>query len=129
MARVGSVAPSSPPTSTDTRWTRAVATVMPISTGTARYRVANVNAISWLLSPSSATKITPKLTKIAVSTLNSSVVHREEGPHGLRPGASQHHVEGLARPANTGPGRPGFISQRVDRPAGGLLPFAGEATG
>ena len=38
---------------------------------------------------------------IAVSTLDSSVVHREEGPDGLRPGAClQHHVEGLARPAD-----------------------------
>ena len=50
---------------TDARCTTAVATVMPISTGIGLNRVAKVSAISWDLSPSSATKMTPKLTTSA----------------------------------------------------------------
>src|SRR4051812_41744717 len=46
---------------TETRCTRAVATVMPISTGHGLNRVAKVRAMSWDLSPSSATKMTAKL--------------------------------------------------------------------
>src|SRR4051794_1874042 len=38
---------------------------MPTSTSHDRYRVANAIAINWDLSPSSATKITPKLTASA----------------------------------------------------------------
>jgi hypothetical protein len=38
-----------------------VATATAPSTGHGRYRVANANVMSWLLSPTSATKITAKL--------------------------------------------------------------------
>ena len=64
IGRVGS-SPSHEPTSTEIKCTKAVASVIPISTGTVLYRVANVNAISWLLSPNSATKITAALMRNA----------------------------------------------------------------
>jgi hypothetical protein len=64
---VGSTAPSAAPSSTLARWTSAVAAVIPASTGSARNRVAKVSAMSWLLSPSSATKITARLTMNAVT--------------------------------------------------------------
>ena len=47
---------------------------MPISTGTGLKRVAKVRAMSWDLSPSSATKMTAKLSAVATrkpSTRNS----------------------------------------------------------
>lgn len=53
---------------TDTRWTSAVATVIPIKTGTVLNLMANVMAISWLLSPSSAMKITAVLSRRASTT-------------------------------------------------------------
>ncbi len=65
MAVVGSASPISPPTATLTRWTAVVAMVMPASTGHVLKRVANVIAMSWLLSPSSATKITARLIQNA----------------------------------------------------------------
>ena len=127
IARVGSVAPSrrrrAPTRGGRGRWRP----VIPISTGTAWNRVANVNAISWLLSPSSATKITPKLTRNAVSTAGPSRLLRSSTgrrrPDGLRPGAPAPRRRSRP-PGGAGPGRPGFIGQRVDRPARGLLPFA-----
>ena len=67
-ARSGIAAPTAAPTATDSRCTTAVATVIPVSTTAARYRVANARAINWLLSPSSATKMTPKLSRNACST-------------------------------------------------------------
>ena len=39
--------------------------VMPMRIGSGLYRVAKASAMSWDLSPSSATKITPKLTRKA----------------------------------------------------------------
>jgi hypothetical protein len=45
----------------------AVAIVIPIRTGIALYLAAKVIAINWLLSPNSATKITPKLRKKALT--------------------------------------------------------------
>src|ERR1700754_1364155 len=50
---------------TETRCTSAVAAVIPISTGHSRKRVAKVSAISCDLSPSSATKMTAKLSAVA----------------------------------------------------------------
>ena len=44
----------------------AVAAVIPMSTSRARYRAAKVIAMNWLLSPSSATKITAVLSRKAV---------------------------------------------------------------
>src|SRR6185436_21188342 len=55
---VGEGVPEERPMPTDARCTRAVAAVIPISTSRARYLAAKVMAMSWLLSPSSATKIT-----------------------------------------------------------------------
>ncbi|CAB4684155.1 unannotated protein [freshwater metagenome] len=59
MSLVGSAVPIIPPRATEKRCTKPVANVIAISTGTVLYRVANARAMSWLLSPSSATKITP----------------------------------------------------------------------
>jgi hypothetical protein len=56
-----------------------VASVMPTSMGMARYLVANVKAISWLLSPSSATKMIAKL-------MRSAPGERLERPAELRQG-------------------------------------------
>jgi hypothetical protein len=72
---VGSTAPSAAPSSTLARWTSAVAAVIPASTGSARNRVAKVSAMSWLLSPSSATKITARLTRNAVTAQLLRVPH------------------------------------------------------
>ena len=59
MAAVGRASATVAPMSTEPAWTMNVATVTAASTTHARYRVANVIAISWLLSPSSAMKMTP----------------------------------------------------------------------
>ena len=56
---------------TDTRWTTAVAIVMPMSTGHTLKRVAKVSAMSWDLSPSSATKMTPKETSVLMNTAST----------------------------------------------------------
>ena len=48
---------------TEIAWVIAVAMVMPMSTRQAEKRVENARAMSWLLSPSSATKMTPKATQ------------------------------------------------------------------
>ena len=64
---VGSAAPAQYPMATDAACTTAVATVIPIRTGQGLNRVANVMAMSCDLSPSSATKITPKLTASAAT--------------------------------------------------------------
>jgi hypothetical protein len=55
------------------RCTAVVATVMPPRTTHQRWRSANVMAISWDLSPSSATKITAKLNSKAANTHYSLV--------------------------------------------------------
>jgi hypothetical protein len=57
--------PKAEPSATDIRWTTAVAAAIAPSTVQKRYRVANVIAINCDLSPSSATKITPKLSRKA----------------------------------------------------------------
>jgi hypothetical protein len=46
----------------------AVAIVIPTRTGHGLYLAEKAIAINWLLSPSSATKITPKLNKKADNT-------------------------------------------------------------
>ncbi len=68
---VGRAAPRPTPMPTDTRCTIAVATVMPMSTGHTLKRVAKVRAMSWDLSPSSATKMTPKETSVLMSTAST----------------------------------------------------------
>jgi hypothetical protein len=65
MTSVGRLTAATKPRMTENAWTTAVAIVMPMRTLVALYRVANAMAISWLLSPSSATKITPKLSRKA----------------------------------------------------------------
>ncbi len=59
MSDVGRASANNEPMRTDPAWTSRVASVTATSTVSARYRVAKVIAISWLLSPSSARKITP----------------------------------------------------------------------
>src|SRR3954447_23181894 len=56
---------------TETRWTTAVAIVMPSRTGHTLKRVAKVIAMSWDLSPSSATKMTPKATRVLTRTAST----------------------------------------------------------
>jgi hypothetical protein len=56
---VGKARAKSDPTSRDPAWSSRVASVTARSTVQARWRVANAIAMSWLLSPSSARKITP----------------------------------------------------------------------
>src|ERR1700754_3154290 len=69
---------------TEARWTMAVAAVMPTSTSRTRYRAANVIAISWLLSPSSATKITAVLSRTAY--IRDRVLSGLAGGHLADPG-------------------------------------------
>ena len=57
--------------------------VMPIRIGSGRYRVANARAMSWVLSPSSATKITPKLMRNAW-THGGATLARLVGPSAVR---------------------------------------------
>src|SRR5215207_5301497 len=114
---------------TETACTTAVATVMPISTGTGLKRVANVSAMSCDLSPSSATKITAKLS--AVATRNPSMRTPGEQQTGARArgdldpaGTEIGQVEGLARPGLPRP--PGRAleqqSQYVDHDVGSYSP-------
>src|SRR4051812_2187518 len=56
---------------TDTRCTIAVARVMLTRTGHTLKRVAKVNAMSWDLSPSSATKMTPKALRVLTRTAST----------------------------------------------------------
>src|SRR3954452_23995619 len=56
---------------TETRWTTAVAIVMPRRTVHTRYRVAKVSAMSCDLSPSSATKMTPKESRVLYRTAST----------------------------------------------------------
>ncbi|GIL27036.1 hypothetical protein NUM_22900 [Actinocatenispora comari] len=98
---------------------------MPISTGNARYLVANVNAINCDLSPSSATKITAKLSANALQTavMSSSRSHRTEACETTIRHSCQ--IEGLARPTDRA-ARPGCRcdtgGQSVDRDIGGYSP-------
>jgi hypothetical protein len=71
---VGSAAPSPKPMATEARWTIAVAIVMPRRTGHTLKRVAKVRAMSWDLSPSSATKMTPKETSVLTKTASTEPV-------------------------------------------------------
>jgi hypothetical protein len=67
IGRVGSAEPTMAPSATENPCTTAVAKVMPINTARSGKRVAKVRAMSWLLSPSSATKMTPKLNTKALN--------------------------------------------------------------
>src|SRR3954468_7263971 len=115
---------------TEERGTTAVAVVMPRRTGHTRKRVAKVRAMSWDLSPSSATKMTPKARRVLTRTASTV----RDGP--LRSGrarcdTSTRHacmpwVEGLARlpgqAARPDVGRSCGVGQRVDRDIGGYSP-------
>src|SRR5207342_2566582 len=59
MTFAGMTAATVAPSTTEPRWMIAVAMVIATSTDNAGYLVAKASAISWLLSPSSAMKITP----------------------------------------------------------------------
>ena len=59
IAAVGRASANAEPRRTEPAWTTSVAMVTATSTVMARYRAANASAISWLLSPSSASRITP----------------------------------------------------------------------
>src|SRR6476646_6971321 len=59
MTLAGMTAATVAPSTTEPRWMMAVAIVIATSTDNAGYLVAKASAISWLLSPSSAMKITP----------------------------------------------------------------------
>ena len=65
IAFVGMATPTAAPINALKRCMNAVAAVMAIRIVTARYRAAKIIAISWLLSPSSATKMMPKLIRKA----------------------------------------------------------------
>src|SRR3972149_2137948 len=103
-ALVGRLTAINPPTRTEKACTSAVATAMPIKTWVALKRVANARAMSWLLSPNSATKITPVLNQKA-STGSSSL------PGGGTDTSTGHRlamqVEGLAHPQSGQDGGPG----------------------
>src|SRR4051794_38123234 len=127
---VGSAAPSPKPIATDTRCTIAVATVMPTSTGHTLKRVAKVNAMSWDLSPSSATKMTPNARSVLARTASTG----RYGPLSSVPGrgarTSTRHIaawiEGLARLEDQA-ARPDVrritgVGQCVDRDIGGYSP-------
>src|SRR3954453_16545381 len=116
---------------TETRCTNAVAAVMPISTGTGLKRVAKVSAISCDLSPSSATKMTAKLSARAARKPFTKRLpgyrDREEGAGRPRPG----------RQGTTAKSKVSLASDEAARPDLGnpgsacrprrweLLPFAG----
>ena len=108
---VGSEAPSAAPMATEPRWTSRVAMAIPTRTGSARKRVAKVRAMSWLLSPSSATKITAKLSRKA-STGRSLAAF--DAPEGRRTLAAPSRVPVSYRPespmadASPSPGRWAF---------------------
>ncbi|GAA0281956.1 hypothetical protein GCM10009539_82330 [Cryptosporangium japonicum] len=99
---------------------------MPMSTGRARNFVANVNAMSCDLSPSSATKMTPKLT--AVATRNPVTRHlpvfSRIGVHDLDPAYTTPESKvSLAREGRAA----GSASASVCRPRHWeLLPLAAE---
>src|SRR3546814_9610865 len=88
----------------------AVAAVMPRITSRARYRVAKVIAISWLLSPSSATKMTTVLSRKAyISGVLLGSAGGDEMWTSLRPSTS---MSGCAsgrksRPPDVWPDPPG----------------------
>ena len=67
IGRSGSVSPTKWPIVTDRPWTRNAAMATPESTTHHRCRSAYVIVISWDLSPSSARKTTPRLTRAADS--------------------------------------------------------------
>ena len=64
---------------TDTACTAAVAMVMPSRIATARKRVAKASAISWLLSPISATKMAPKATTVPPRTRSPCLLETGRG--------------------------------------------------
>ena len=65
MARVGSAEPSTVPTETLSRWRTKAATETAASTTRGGNRLAKASAMSWLLSPISATKMTASAMKNA----------------------------------------------------------------
>jgi hypothetical protein len=141
---VGSTAPSAAPSSTLSRWTIAVATVMPMSTVGARNRVAKVRAMSWLLSPSSATKIKIRLRrnadtpahpghmkledmKLEVDADEDRLVdelHAEGGADAVPYLPGQVEEVGGAGAAGIGEGE-GVLGRDADRPPGVALREAG----
>ena len=127
---VGRAAPRPNPMPTDTRCTTAVAMVMPRSTGQTLKRVAKVSAMSWDLSPSSATKMTPKATSVLTRTASTGRWASLVRPGRRRETSTRQRaawIEGLARLAGAGPrgrtsaGRTG-VRQHVDRDIGGYSP-------
>ena len=126
---VGSAAPRPNPMPTDARCTTAVAIVMPMSTGHTLKRVAKVRAMSWDLSPSSATKMTPKETSVLMRTASTDGWGLSRSGRGRRETSTRQHaawVEGLARLAG-GAARPDIgrrtgVRQYVDRDIGGYSP-------
>src|SRR3954451_5158162 len=115
---------------TETRCTSAVAAVIPINTGPGRKRVAKVSAMSCDLSPSSATKMTTKLSAAAARKSDKEHLPVRAGRKGAGATSTrpcQHsQAEGLVRPGRTNPGPPGrTLTAPVCRPGrAGLLPFA-----
>src|SRR4051812_36573151 len=99
---------------TDTRCTSAVAAVIPISTGPGRKRVAKVSAMSCDLSPSSATKMTTKLSAAAARKSDKEHLPVRAGRKGA----------GRPRPGHVSTAKPKVSSAPVertrDRPAGRL---------
>src|SRR3954454_14946169 len=91
---------------TDTRCTIAVAAVMPMITGHTLKRAAKVIAMSWDLSPSSATKMTPNETSVLMKTASTGRLGLSRSGRAealdLDPAACC-LVEGLARLAGAGP--------------------------
>src|SRR4051795_7577663 len=126
---VGSAVPRPYPMATEARWTIAVAMVMPSRTGHTLKRVAKVRAMSWDLSPSSATKMTPKETSVLMKTASTE-------PSGLSDPAGTEMrdldpaccLDRRSRPPRrSGAARPDVrrrtgVGQYVDRDIGGYSP-------
>src|SRR5512138_3000821 len=119
---------------TETRCTSAVATVMPISTGTGLKRVAKVSAISCDLSPSSATKMTAKLSASAARKPFTKELpgyrDREEGAGRPRPGRQGTTAKSKVSLASDEAARPDHEKtrdQHVDRDVGSYSPSRHQA--
>src|SRR3954449_8278221 len=81
--------------------------------------------MSWLLSPSSATKMTPELNRVGVEHRGPLLQDRAEAHDGLRPGHGWTMVEGLVRLDEAR--RAGRRGASVPTQRSGLLPFTANA--
>src|SRR4051812_13980261 len=102
---------------------------MPMRTGHTLKRVAKVNAMSWDLSPSSATKMTPNARSVLARTASTGRFGPLWSDRGERKPSTRHiaaWIEGLARledqAARPDVRRRTGVGQCVDRDIGGYSP-------